>query len=189
MPSHFSFVPHLMGQFCVTLCSLHFDRLCDLCASHFNHSWTYEQMCGSWIQQPKNNVSSHTQWNGIKFGFNFATFTLTIILCLTIPTLPLLIWVIFDQMPWLIIVETFNHLSHITFWFLVILKFLLLWCMLFHLHFFSFEAATSLGVVTFGMLTWAYSAFVNHKIIPQTFHQLHHSWNLTNFKHIAPLEN
>ncbi len=65
-----------------------------------------------------------------------------------------------------------------------------LWCTFSHLHFFSpFEAITSLGVVTFGMLTWAYCAFVNHKIIPQTFHQLHHSSNLTNFKHIAPLDN
>jgi hypothetical protein len=49
--------------------------------------------------------------------------------------------------------------------------------MLFHLHFFPLEAATGLGVVTFGMFIWAYFAFVNHKIIPQTFHQLHHSLN------------
>jgi hypothetical protein len=69
----------------------------------------------------------------------------------------------------------FNHLNHITFQFLVISKFLPFVMHAFSFAFFPLEAATSLGIVTFGMLTWAYFAFVNHKIVPQTFHQLHHS--------------
>ncbi len=137
MPSHSSFVPHLMGQLCVTLCSLHFDRLCDLCASHFDHSIIIELM-NKCLAIESNNQKTMlvpiTQWSEIKFGFNFATFNLTINPLSYNSYLPLLVWgSFFYQMPWLIIVETFNHLSHITFQFLAISKFLP-----FVMHAFSF---------------------------------------------------